>query len=415
MLHKLKIKFVAISMSLVSIILIVIFSSIYFFVYTIADKDTTNDLNASLKEMAKYEESTRENNMLNIRVKSFDDTYLYDITTDKSIFVNSNTGNEFTDNNNDIDKIAKTVKRRHKSKGFIEEYNIKYTVYSKGNYSYLGIIKVPMLIGMLCSLQSMLISVFLITFIIMLFLTWYLSSLALEPVEKAWKLQKQFIADASHELKTPLTVILANLKILKRYNNLTDEENKWVDNTHDEAIRMKGLIEEMLYLAKGDVEETHLQFADVNFSELVEEVLLTFESIAFEKGLEIVYSGIDDDIHLIGSKPHLKRLIIILVDNACKYSKTGNNVTVSLNKKDKKVIFKITSIGEVIQTENGNKIFERFVRESESRARNTVQNSEGGFGLGLAIAKKITESHKGKIKWEPYEDKGNTFIVELEA
>lgn len=410
MLHKLKIRFVAISMSLVSIILIIIFSCIYFLVYSTVDNKASEDLKKSLKEIAQNEEANRLNNGLEVRFKTFDDTYIYDIT-DKPVLVDSNTGGEYSESGGNINKVVKTVKRRHKPKGLIEEYYIKYLVFNKNGSEYLAIITVTSLISMLFSLKSMLISVFLITFVIMLFITWYLSSLALAPVEKAWVLQKQFIGDASHELKTPLTVILANLKILKRYNNLTEEENKWVDNTHDEAIRMKGLIEEMLYLAKGDVEETHLQFSDVNFSELVEEVLLTFESIAFEKGLELKYDGIEKDIHINGSRSHLKRLIIILVDNACKYSESGNDVNVELTKKDKKVIFKITSIGEVIHKENGKKIFERFVRESESRARNT----EGGFGLGLAIAKKITEFHKGKIRWEPYEDKGNTFIIELEA
>ena len=167
----------------------------------------------------------------------------------------------------------------------------------------------------------------------------------------------------------------------------------------------------MLFLAKSSDNKDILNFEEINFSDLVEEVILTFESIAFEKKLELKLDYFNDNIYIKGNRQELKRLLIILVDNACKYSEPENNITIELYKKDNKAVFKINSIGNIIKIENSKRIFERFIRESESRAR----YSEGGYGLGLAIAKKIVENHNGKIEWAPFYDLGNTFIVELEA
>ncbi|WP_129582273.1 sensor histidine kinase [Miniphocaeibacter massiliensis] len=408
MLVKLKRKFITITMTLVSFVLLAILISIYVVNYKSMDKSTTESMaNTAITILDKN--YVPENTFVN---KNTYYTFIYKVVNDKFVYINSNIDQELK--SEVAETIFKAIDSSDKVSGFVKEHGMKYLKLVDpydNNERYVAISFVAGQLELLKSLLEMLITAFIIAFVFIFLIAKFLANWALEPVEKAWYLQKQFIADASHELKTPLTIILANLKILKKYNNLTSAQNKWIDNTNDEAIRMKDLVEEMLYLAKGDMGNMNINYSDVNFSELVEEVLLTFESIVFEKGLKMEYASVDEEIHCIGDRGQLKRLIIILIDNACKYSEQGNNIDINLYKKDKKIFFKITSIGNIISEKNSKRIFERFIRDSESRNR----DGEGGYGLGLAIANKIVENHKGKIRWEPYRDIGNTFIVELGA
>ncbi|WP_422146377.1 sensor histidine kinase [Miniphocaeibacter sp.] len=400
MLVKLKRKFIIITMSLVSFVLLAILVGFYVFIYRFLNQDIDNRLKSTTLDSAmgvdySFEERIERNNFVFVYLK--EGNYYKPINTDANLLPDEKV----------TISILEKIEKQNSETGSIKMGINQIRFFKIDNYVSYTVVNEDL--NTLALIAKMLVTAFITAFVFIFFIAKYLASWALEPVEKAWYMQKQFIADASHELKTPLTVILANLKILKRYNNLTEEQNKWVNNTNDEAIRMKDLVEEMLYLAKGDVEQNNLHYSDVNFSELVEEVILTFESIAFEKGLTIEYDNFQEDIIYCGDRQQLKRLLIILVDNACKYSDTGNEIEIELSKSEKKIIFKITSIGNIIDKKNADKIFERFIRESESRMR----NSEGGYGLGLAIAKNIVDNHKGKIRWEPYKDIGNTFIVEL--
>ena len=152
------------------------------------------------------------------------------------------------------------------------------------------------------------------------FISLFLSKLAVRPVEKAWKQQQQFVADASHELKTPLTVILANNNILLSHiNDTVANQKKWLDSTGEEAEHMRKLIDNMLFLAQGDAGQTPAIQIPVHFSELVWSVLLQFEPIAYEKQIELD-SDIQPELYIKGDTTQLKQLIHIFLDNGCKYA-----------------------------------------------------------------------------------------------
>lgn len=237
----------------------------------------------------------------------------------------------------------------------------------------------------------------------------FLSGWALRPVERAWMQQRQFVADASHELKTPLTVILANAEILCFHRADTiDHQIKWVEYIRAEADRMKKLVEDMLFLAKSDAARVPIQRELVNFSDIVWNSLLPFESVAFEQGVELS-NEIQSDIMLFGNEGQLKQLVVILLDNACKY--TGENGLVQITLEQfaarVKLVVKNTGSSEISQ-EDLEHLFERFYRVDKARDRN-----QGGSGLGLAIAKSIVEGHKGKLTVESGEDLVTTFSVVL--
>lgn len=234
----------------------------------------------------------------------------------------------------------------------------------------------------------------------------YLAKWALKPVEKSWEQQRQFIADASHELKTPLTVILANTDVLAAHKGETIQSQlKWLDYIKTESTRMKGLVNDLLFLAKSDASRNTVVTSIFNFSDLVWSCVLPFESIAYEQGKDL-QSDIKSDISFKGDEGKLKQLIMILLDNACKYSDEKGVIKINLSQKQDKILLEITNSGEPIPAQHLPHLFERFYRADESRAREL-----GGYGLGLSIAQNIVEMHHGKISVTSTKEAGTTFYV----
>ncbi len=242
-----------------------------------------------------------------------------------------------------------------------------------------------------------------------------LSTWMLKPVQTAWDQQRQFVADASHELKTPLAVIIANTQILSNDTTLSDESMRWVQGTADESKHMKNLVEELLELARTDETSSGATGAmkqeQTDFSAMVENASLEFDAIAFERGTSIE-ENIQSGIGVTGDPEWLERLCKILIDNACKYSEKGRPVNVVLSMQGHKCNLSVTNFGNTIDPEDLPHVFDRFYRTDKARSRDSKTS---GFGLGLAIAKGIAVSHGGNITATSDADNGTTFSVTLPA
>lgn len=214
-----------------------------------------------------------------------------------------------------------------------------------------------------------------------------LTSWIIKPVEESFEKQKQFIADASHELKTPLSVIMASSDALESDMS----EKKWLDNIKSESERMNKLITSLLDLAKSEEYVDSLTLEKINFSKLVETMALSFEGVMFEKGLSLDYD-IDDNIIIEGDGDKLRQLVSILTDNAIHHANNNSTIFISLHSRQGKIELDVENFGQAIPVGEEEKIFERFYRSDKSRNR-----SNNRYGLGLAIAKNIVLSHKGKI------------------
>lgn len=248
----------------------------------------------------------------------------------------------------------------------------------------------------------------LISLLIFLFISNIVANLAIAPVEEAWKQQKQFLADASHDLKTPLTVILANNNILATHKDETvGSQMKWIESTSEEAGRMTELVNKMLELAKEEAAKEELKFGEVDLSEIVENSILQFEVVAFEKNLTIE-SGIQPNIIVRTHAPTFSKVLEILFDNAIKYSEEGGKISVALYKSSKKIYFSINNKGEYIKPDELPHIFERFYRTNKER-------NIHGHGLGLSIAKKKCDMMGLKLSVESNEYDGTTFTIALKA
>lgn len=240
------------------------------------------------------------------------------------------------------------------------------------------------------------------------FISLFLSSLALRPAEKAWQQQRQFVADASHELKTPLTVILANTALVQAHPEATvASQAKWLDYTHEEAEQMKALVDDLLFLAKSDAARQPSVPTEVAMSEVALGCLLLFESVAFEAGVALEHQ-VTPGLTLRGDEGQLRRLMMILLDNAVKYAGTGGTVTLSLAKAQDKLRLTVHNTGTPIPPEHLPHIFERFYRVDAARDR-----SRGGYGLGLAIARSIVEGHHGRISVTSTAAAGTAFTALL--
>ncbi|MDD6807690.1 MAG: HAMP domain-containing sensor histidine kinase [Oscillospiraceae bacterium] len=246
---------------------------------------------------------------------------------------------------------------------------------------------------------------------IMFLISDYMAFKAISPVEKSWKNQNRFVADASHELKTPLTVILANMDIISSNPNATiEEQKKWIENTKSEATRMTDLINDMLFLAKSDAAvEQSLNTMEVNLSNLCEECALTFEAVAFERGVTL-NSAIAPNVIARVDEAKMKQAIIILLDNAIKYVDDSGVITLALETNSKNIKISVFNTGDPIPLDKQKHIFERFFRAEESRARD-----RGGYGLGLSIAGNIMQAHKGRLDLEYSDSRGTCFNLIVPA
>lgn len=229
---------------------------------------------------------------------------------------------------------------------------------------------------------------------------------AVRPVEKAWKQQRQFVADASHELKTPLTVIMTNAELLQGPDGGGESRSQFSGNILTMSRQMRNLVERLLELARADNEGGQERFVPVDYSALVENALLPFEPVFFEKGLELSVQA-EPGIVVNGSEQHLRQMVEILLDNAQKYSGTGGPVVLRLQRAGRRHCrLSLSNPGETLSGEELKNIFKRFYRVDKARSR------DGGFGLGLSIAESIASAHHGRI-WAESNDGIITLRVEL--
>ena len=222
------------------------------------------------------------------------------------------------------------------------------------------------------------------------------------PLEENDRMQKQFISDEGHELKTPISVISANLELLER----EDADNIWLKNIRYENEKMGELVKELLTLAR--LEQTVPVMEELDFSRLLMRELLTFESMAYEKRIQLNYDEIAENTRLFGSREQLSGLVAILIENAIAYSAKGECVFVCLKNGQKDICFSVTNTGTEITEEQREHLFDRFYRTDFSR-----DNENNHYGLGLAIAKKIVELHRARIEVR-CEKKCVTFLVTFE-
>ena len=284
-----------------------------------------------------------------------------------------------------IQKIANKIISNHK-----EDMHIGNLFTNK--YAYIFTVDNTLIIMDNSETNSMLVNLLITNTLLILLceaaifiFTYLITKWIITPVNKSFEKQKIFVADASHELKTPLSVIIASTDA---YFN--DKNDKWVKNIKSESERMIKLVTELLDLAKTE-QEQDVVLEQNDLSDIVEGSILTFESLFYDNNIKLKYD-IEKDIKMFCNENQIIELMSILIDNAIKHCSEKGKVLVNLNKKNKQIILEVKNTGQPIKKEDEEKIFERFYKVDSSRNRNS-----NNYGLGLAIAKNIVEKHNGEI------------------
>ena len=227
---------------------------------------------------------------------------------------------------------------------------------------------------------------FIIIYVLVMVLLYFYSFKVLKPIVENFHRQRIFISDASHELKTPLTIIRANADVLS-----SQGKNEWVENIKAQTVRMNDLVQDMISLSKLEEGSETLIKENFNLSDEIVNCVLPFEAVTYEKNKRIVYE-IQENISLSADRNSIRKLVTILMDNAVKYASEKGKIVVKLIKKKNRIEFSIFNDGSNVPDKDSARIFERFYRADPSRSRD-----EGGSGLGLAIAKNLANRNKWKI------------------
>lgn len=395
MFDKLKKKFILINMALLTTVFVAIFGTIFTMTYS----NIVNEMNGEMEILLRGGH----------KPKPYYNYIVVEYDKDENIL------NTFTPFNTEVDSddLKESVVQILESEDRSNKIEIDGTKYSyKKDNTRMGtkivLLDRTYLQNTVLQLLRSFLLVGSVSLIVLLFISFYLTNKALKPIKESFEKQKQFIADASHELKTPLTIIKTNASlVLSNPEDSVRHQSKWINYISSQADRMSELVNEMLSLAKLDVEENKLELQSINMSKIVQSMMLGFDAIIYENGIELE-ENISKDIFINGDTEGIKKLFSILMDNAIKHSNKTGKITVDLFKDKNKVKLMVKNTGEGIEAEHLEKIFERFYRVDTSRVRET-----GGYGLGLSIAKSITTQHKGKIYANSNVGEDTTFIVEL--
>ena len=278
--------------------------------------------------------------------------------------------------------------------GSLSDYSLRYLRQDDGLYTQIAFVDISLETAALRQMMASYLRIGLLSLLLLAGASFLLSLRVTRPVERAWRQQRQFFSDASHELKTPLTVILSNAEMLET-SDLPERESRWRDNILSESRQMRKLVEEMLTLSRTEDAQRKPTVADVDLSDLSEDCALAFEPVAFEAGKPLSWD-VTPALTVSGDGEKLRRLLSILLDNAAKYGAPGEGIVLSLRAERSQAVLSVSngSGGHPIPPEELPRLFERFYRADASRGE------QSGFGLGLPIAQAIAKEHHGALRAE---------------
>ena len=395
---KLSYKFLLIPLIIVGALLLVTFTTIFSITYS----TTNNEIEKTLDRGAATDPAAPlDGKFMYIKVVTLNDTQE---TTSYGF-------NNYT--NEDIKSIKDLLNQNNKGKfgydgrsfayverDFTLEDNSKVTIYTILDWTEQR--------NTVMTLGLTLLSVFLVSLVVITGLSYILAMSATKPIKDAFDKEKALLANASHELKTPITVAKTNLDlVLSDPHGTVSENQRWLEGAKYQIDRMNSLILQMLEISRLERPDYQAEKSDVNISDLIEGVFLSCEAGCYENNIRFV-SSLQPDVFYRCNKIEAEKLITILVDNAIKYTPRGGEICITLAKTLKNISIKVTNTGEGIPPEMIDRIFDRFYKLDESH-----KEAGKSFGLGLSIAKLISKSMGGDVTCFSEVGKYTTFEITL--
>ena len=399
MLKKLRVKFVCFMMLIVTLMLCVIFGMVYYFTSQSLEEQSQQTIQ-QIAENPFQLGSLSE--LQEVRLPDF----ALQINQYGEVLATSGGYFDLSDETFLMNVIEETLASGEES-GILKEYHLRFCRIVTPRSQSLVFVDISSELATLRNLVKTCIFIGALSLLAFFGISLLLAHIAVKPVDKAWAQQRQCVADASHELKTPLTVILTNAELLQDPAYDAQAKAQFSDSILTMSRQMRGLVESLLELARVDNGTMNRAFGPVDFSQLVEESVLPFEPLYFEKGLELQCRA-EGRIPVRGSASHLRQVVAILLDNAMKYSAVPAVVTITLKRQGSHCLLAVSNPGEEIPPEDLKNIFKRFYRMDKARSMNH------SYGLGLSIAESIVREHRGRI-WAQSTQGENTFFVQLPA
>ena len=398
MIRKLRLKFICINMAIVTIMLCIIFGMVFHF----TSHNLEEESNGMLQAVALAPIQAVPPGMGgSVRLPYFS----IQITFDGRLVPSGNSFYDLTDADFLNTLIELSAGQRS---GVLYDYDLRYLRVVTPTEQRIVFADISSEVNTLQSLRENCLTIGVASFLIFLAISVLLARWAVRPVETAWAQQRQFVADASHELKTPLTVILSSAQMLSEEGEDPGLRERLTDNILTVSEQMRNLTGKLLDAARVDEGIDAQTLAPLDFSALVSGALLPFDPVFYERGMALE-SSIGANIWVKGSTPRLTEVVNILLDNAQKYGSSPGGTHVTLHLQSRRTcLLSVASRGEPLSAQERKDIFKRFYRGDAARTRT------GSYGLGLSIAEGIVRSHRGRI-WVESGGGVNTFFVQLPA
>ena len=401
MLKRLKIKFIAVIMSIVTVLFIVIFGLLLHLTKQNIERESVQMMRTmAFRPPASAPMHKPDNIPDNIRLPFF----TVNISESGEITAFGSDYFDLTDKDM-LRKLVDKADETSKETGVLTDYNLRYFKSYSEFRKAIVFADVSSEKAMIKGLVRNSVIIGLIGYVIFFLISLLLAKWVTKPVEKTWNEQKQFIADASHELKTPLTVIMTNAEMMNDKSYSEKDRDSFAKNILSTSKRMRGLVESLLELARLDNNRAPVKKESIDLSKLINDSILPFEPLFYENDTELS-ADIDKGIGIEGDKDKLRQVVNILLDNALKYSDPAEKVTIKLKRQSANCVLSVTGLGTPLSREECQNIFKRFYRVDKAR------NDGQSYGLGLSIADSIISEHNGKI-WAESENGYNTFFVSL--
>ena len=384
MLQKLRLKFVCVNMAIVTLMLLMIFGLVFHFIRVDLEQQSLELMEQLANDPFRaYQPGERRGD---IQLPYFV------LQLGRGGNLTAVSGGYYALNDEEfLTEMIETVVASGQRTGTIEAYNLRFCRVVNPLNQRLVFVDISSQRATLKSLVETCALLGLLSCAVFLGISVLLARWAVKPVDMAWQQQRQFVADASHELKTPLTVIMTNAQMLGQPDYDQAQQNRFAANILTMSRQMRSLVEDMLELARADSGQSREDFRALDFSSLISDCLLPFEPVFFEKNL-VLESRVEPGISLHGRERQLRQLAEILLDNAGKYSLPGGPVTVRLARQGSRHCqLTVSNPAPEMSREQCREVFKRFYRADKARSR------DGSYGLGLSIAESIVKAHNGKI------------------
>lgn len=380
MIRKLRWKVVGLNMGMVFCVLLAVFAAVYFSSRAVIARSVQQQLQQVLQTGGGYDLSQPGQEGV--------PCFVAEVYASGTVRVSGNSYYDLTDKAALVDIVTAALSA-DSDEGVLAEHHLRYLRQAGLLSTRIAFTDSTLEQATLRSLLTGSLLIGLAALAVLFACSYVLSGAVTRPVDRAWQQQKQFLSDASHELKTPLTVILSSAELLEQ--SAAPEQKQYVDNVRAESRRMKRLVEDMLTLSRVERGGEHLPDTTADLSDAAADAALRFEPVAYEAGHTLSYD-IAPGLLVRGDSGRLEQAVAVLLDNAIKYAAPGTEVRLDAARQGKNACLWVENEGDPIPADKLPHIFDRFYRADESRT------DGGSFGLGLPIARAIVEAHRGTLR-----------------